>query len=383
LADAELRTTSSRVELQNPDPGALVVGAGFVSSAQNGALVRATNTTTPYYFPVGDSSVGGKPYRFRPVVIEPQDARSTTYAVRFDHTPALQGLPTLRLFVDSVICEVNREYYHVLSSSNPERNARVKVYFDGLEDRPYTDTTAHWSEADQHWMGYSAELQRQRTDTTVATLRRVGLAVTNSPWGATGQDSVWAFATLAPYLGFTYSPGPPMPLIVGNEIDFLALDNSDNMLYSWEFGDGNVRTGREVTHRFDRAGRYPVTLTVSPAVFDPINNANACEMVYIDTLVINPDMVLNIPTAFSPNEDGTNDDFRFSTQGFEEVELKIYNRWGRLIFDGKFANGSDASWDGTFEGRTVPEGTYMMRVRGTYVPLNKVLDEMLPLTIIR
>jgi gliding motility-associated-like protein len=69
-----------------------------------------------------------------------------------------------------------------------------------------------------------------------------------------------------------------------------------------------------------------------------------------------------VPEGFSPNDDGSND--WFNIQGlydiFTEHQLKIYNRYGTLIFEGDNNN----PWDGKVNrglnnhGRKVPVGTY-------------------------
>jgi gliding motility-associated-like protein len=69
-----------------------------------------------------------------------------------------------------------------------------------------------------------------------------------------------------------------------------------------------------------------------------------------------------VPEGFSPNEDGTND--WFNIQGlydiFEDHELKIFNRYGTLIFEGD----NDKKWYGLVNrglnnhGKIVPVGTY-------------------------
>ncbi|MEL6654506.1 MAG: gliding motility-associated C-terminal domain-containing protein, partial [Bacteroidota bacterium] len=71
--------------------------------------------------------------------------------------------------------------------------------------------------------------------------------------------------------------------------------------------------------------------------------------------------IVFVPNAFSPNNDGNND--RFVIQGLflEDYEIQIFNRWGRLIFASQ--NVGD-SWDGTSEGRALPEGVYAFVVTG-------------------
>ncbi len=61
---------------------------------------------------------------------------------------------------------------------------------------------------------------------------------------------------------------------------------------------------------------------------------------------------------FTPNGDGVNDFFEINDGEMlgECSVLKVYNRWGTLIFE---TTGNNASWDGTtYSGQKVPEGVY-------------------------
>lgn len=70
-----------------------------------------------------------------------------------------------------------------------------------------------------------------------------------------------------------------------------------------------------------------------------------------------------VPNAFSPDNDGNND--RFSIFGSSKVKkinrLKIFNRWGELLFDKGPISPSDPSggWDGKHDGIIQPIGVYI------------------------
>lgn len=55
-----------------------------------------------------------------------------------------------------------------------------------------------------------------------------------------------------------------------------------------------------------------------------------------------------IPNAFSPNEDGINDYFQVYLNeadcSIQNIEMRIFNRWGNLIFEG-----GENAWDGSPE----------------------------------
>jgi gliding motility-associated-like protein len=61
------------------------------------------------------------------------------------------------------------------------------------------------------------------------------------------------------------------------------------------------------------------------------------------------------PTAFTPNGDNLNDNFTVFGQYVTLFEMKIFNRWGELLFT---TQDISAGWDGTYRGREMPEGTY-------------------------
>nr|HMT30749.1 gliding motility-associated C-terminal domain-containing protein [Bacteroidia bacterium] len=67
-----------------------------------------------------------------------------------------------------------------------------------------------------------------------------------------------------------------------------------------------------------------------------------------------------IPSAFTPNGDGTNDSWGSFENFVKEIQVSVYNRWGQLLYSGK---GNNASWNGTYDGSEVPEGLYIYEVK--------------------
>ena len=67
-----------------------------------------------------------------------------------------------------------------------------------------------------------------------------------------------------------------------------------------------------------------------------------------------------VPTAITPNGDGNNDDWNL--QGIDNMYpnnvVKIFNRWGNLLFESPVGNYDGNRWDGTFKGNMLPVGSY-------------------------
>lgn len=71
-----------------------------------------------------------------------------------------------------------------------------------------------------------------------------------------------------------------------------------------------------------------------------------------------------IPSAFSPNGDGTNDIFKIENLQFQKVDVfTIHDRWGKEVYRGGLNHNG---WDGTFNGSPMPLGTYFYFIQLQY-----------------
>lgn len=142
-------------------------------------------------------------------------------------------------------------------------------------------------------------------------------------------------------------------------LPFQYFDDSegDPTSYYWDFGDGNTSNEKDPLHTYNVIDQYQLIHAVT--------NALGCS----DTTVLTVDLnvYLELPNAFSPNNDGANDHLRLIQQGIETLyDFKVYNRQGKLIFDG--GSNVSAEWDGTYNNQPQPAGVYVAQVkaRGAY-----------------
>lgn len=74
--------------------------------------------------------------------------------------------------------------------------------------------------------------------------------------------------------------------------------------------------------------------------------------------------IVDIPSAFSPNGDGKNDVLYVAgTENVKELYLRIYNRWGQLVFE---TNDKNKGWDGSYQGQKQPIETYGYVLTGIF-----------------
>lgn len=120
--------------------------------------------------------------------------------------------------------------------------------------------------------------------------------------------------------------------------------------YKWNTGAG----GCCIT--VDREGYYEVT------VQDRCGNSIVGG---VDIKYYGCDGCLNVPSAFSPNGDGLNDEFKIITDCiFQDFSLSIYNRWGERVYIGYK---TDEGWDGMYSGHYADAGVYFYYIEA--IPL--------------
>ncbi len=110
--------------------------------------------------------------------------------------------------------------------------------------------------------------------------------------------------------------------------------------YLWDFGDGITSTEQEVSYQYAEKGTYTVRLSA-------FSSANNCSEDTSFEVTSEQETPYN---AFSPNNDGLND---FFDLGIQQTgwKLKVYNRWGTLIYE------SD-DYKNDWSGENYPAATY-------------------------
>ena len=144
---------------------------------------------------------------------------------------------------------------------------------------------------------------------------------------------------------FTYQ------LIAHSTVQFTS-STEDVFTFLWEFGDDSTGTRRDPIHEYVEAGDYPVSMFV--------RNQDGCEAIVYDTVTVYDPLRVYIPNAFTPNGDSLNDWFGVQGQGFLWYDLAIYDRWGQILFEGRFEDAK--AWNGMFKNKLVPTDQYVYKV---------------------
>jgi len=155
-----------------------------------------------------------------------------------------------------------------------------------------------------------------------------------------------------------FTLGPDQAICPGNMI---TLNPQLNPVWQIRWQDGSTNP----TFTIGQPGTYSLSAT------------NNCGTTQDDLIVSKGICKVYIPTGFTPNGDGLNDVFRIlGTEVISEFNLKIFNRWGEIIFE---TSDKTKGWDGKLKGTALATGVYIYLLKYTESSAGK--PEMLKGTV--
>jgi gliding motility-associated-like protein len=176
--------------------------------------------------------------------------------------------------------------------------------------------------------------------------------IVTSPQGCIDSTTFPNFLTVHPKPEslFKYTPNP---VKMFNTLVNLTNYSSNGASFEWFITNGNPAYSNQpnVTTVFPDGvtGEYPVLLVTT-------SDFGCIDSLELDVIVL-PELIIYAPNSFTPDNDEHNQQWGIYIEGIDitEFNLLIFNRWGEIIWE---SNDPKASWDGTFNGKVVTEGTY-------------------------
>jgi len=126
-----------------------------------------------------------------------------------------------------------------------------------------------------------------------------------------------------------------------------------------------VRYEWNPVHYFDMPSGSRTWARIENRGFVRLRATDAFGCTAIDSVYITPESCceLEFPTAFTPNGDGKNDQFRpvFKNGGYHRFSVfRVTNRWGQTVFE---TTNNRNGWDGTFNGEPQDLGVYFYFIK--------------------
>jgi gliding motility-associated-like protein len=148
-------------------------------------------------------------------------------------------------------------------------------------------------------------------------------------------------------------------LVFSEQNQFVQFENNSigAASYSWSFGDGQISTLENPDHIFLSTDKGTTILLTAISL-------HGCTDTVSFEIPFDPGLIYYIPNSFTPDGDMFNQTFQpvFSS-GIDpyNYKLRIYNRWGEIIFE---SNDLSIGWDGSYglEGTKCQTGTYTYEI---------------------
>jgi len=198
----------------------------------------------------------------------------------------------------------------------------------------------------------------------------VTLAVMNA-LGCTDTLIKDLYIEVVPYPNADFAPDS-IALQLPDTIVQLFNYSTDYTEWTWDLDNGDDTRELNPEAYYPEPGIYNIVLYVS--------NDLGC----VDSLVI-PFQVFEMETFFTPNSftadgDGLNDYWKGYGKGIVSYTLRIFNRWGEMVFK---SDDIDQPWDGTdLKGMPVPQGVFTYSVSLTWYT-GKSFSRLGTVTVIR
>lgn len=148
-----------------------------------------------------------------------------------------------------------------------------------------------------------------------------------------------------------------LTLALGESGDVLASYlNANDVSYSWnpEYGLSCSDCPNPTITAYNRTD-YVLTISMESGL------ATCYAKAKLHVAVQEADFMY-VPNAFTPNGDGNNDIFLVYGQDIQKASVKIFNRWGELVFE---SVNQFQGWDGMYKGVLAPSGLYTYVVQAT------------------
>ena len=150
---------------------------------------------------------------------------------------------------------------------------------------------------------------------------------------------------------------------------FLNKSTGNIISWNWDFGNGTTSNLQNPSPQFYIPPR--VTRDVYPRLI--VQNNFGCFDTAIQKIVVPSSCYIAVPNAFTPNNDGLNDEL-FPLNAYKATDLlfRVYNRVGQLVFE---TRDWTKRWNGRFKEQPADLGTYVWILTYTNIDTGKRVQQ--------
>lgn len=383
----------------------ITASSGCTQQATGTAIVNARGGATPYSYSVGNTFVNTNQFtnlaagRYTLTVRDANNCTtSDTFSIRTSNPPQVElgdtvfvcqgenamldaGVQTTYRWSNGAttrsISVANPGIYSVTVSNTAGCTAfdsvrvqagntfDLKIENDTLAVCPQKSLQLRASAAETYrWIDTSKTLSKLDIANPIAKPRftsRYTVIASNGCNADTASVEVQVLKTTA-------TAGPDTCVGPGTTLELYASGGAAYFWFLSEYSVSNPRIPNPTTEPKDSTAYYVM-----------ITDVNGCQILdTIDVMVANNPLDILAVNMITPNGDGKNDVLEFSSlKKYGINTLKVYNRWGDLVYQKINYQGDSDRFDGTRNGKPLPAGNYF------YVLSFRTGDVKQTLTILR
>lgn len=171
---------------------------------------------------------------------------------------------------------------------------------------------------------------------------------------------------------------PPVPIITNEGIaakdvevcngKTVSLETAANPAWFFQWQKDGINIPSATSNKLDtkEAGVYKVIKSLKNVC------ANDTVSSEVTLTLCDSGLQIYVPTAFSPNQDGLNDELVVFGRSLDTFQLLIYNKWGEIVFE---SDDIDKTWNGGWRNdinQPVPAGQYVLKIKAVFANTEKV-----------
>ena len=157
----------------------------------------------------------------------------------------------------------------------------------------------------------------------------------------------------------TINPLPSAPL-AGTDSEYCSTVPFADMTASGGVGTMTWYSDAALTSVISTGPTLTPNNTEGTTTYYVTETLNGCEGPESEVIITVNFCTITVPTAFTPDGDGVNDDWEILDidQTYPNNMVYVYNRWGNLLFTSVQGDYDNNRWDGTYNGDDLPVGSY-------------------------
>ncbi len=155
------------------------------------------------------------------------------------------------------------------------------------------------------------------------------------------------------------TPTPSAPSVSGGA-EYCSTETLNDLMASGGNGTFTWYSDATLSSVIGNGDALTPSSTTGTTTYYVTETVNGCEGPSSDISITISECAISVPTAFTPNGDNAHDTWELINldEAYPNNIVRVFNRWGNILFESAPGNYNANVWDGSYKGETLPVGSY-------------------------